>query len=158
MLLPYQIHLNSSLQWQMGMYFLLFMIFGILNFSFQCIVHWRNDLSTFLPTLWQVGSKVASYSPGPKGFGLSRLRSPRVWFTTRWCASSALIKNCQRWRWHRCLHCLHSLHYVYCFLYLHCMRNLHSFGANRLLCLYILYILLWALWRVSVVMGMGWMV
>ena len=30
------------------------------------------------------------YSPGPKGFCLFRLRSPSVWFTTLWWASSAL--------------------------------------------------------------------
>ena len=48
--------------------------------------------------LFKLGQKVPSfsrpsYSPGPKGFCLFRLRSPSVWLTTLWWASSALSIN-----------------------------------------------------------------
>ena len=115
MLLPYQIHSNSSLQWWMRMYF--FTSHDFWQPKFQLITHSVLEK-------WSVDISVAGWIQSSQLF----TRTKRVWLVQVEITKGVVYytvmrfvrpeKNCQIWRWHRCLHCLHSLHYVYCFLYL----------------------------------------
>ena len=159
MLLPYQIHSNSSLQWWMRMYF--FTSHDFWQPKFQLITHSVLEK-------WSVDISVAGWIQSSQLF----TRTKRVWLVQVEITKGVVYYSVMCFvRPERkklsemevapllTLFTLFTLRILLPLLILHAqLTQLRSKWAIMPIHIIHIAILLWALWRVSVVMGMGWMV